>query len=59
MDKVKRFFEFLFSKDSLLRLLIIAGIFALLSVSDGRFNIRIDHYHNLTYGGFDVNVKEK
>lgn len=58
MEQIKRIIKSVFSTEFLMKLLIIAGVIALLKISDGGFFIRIDHYHNSGYGGFDVNLKE-
>ncbi len=58
MEKIERLLKFAFSTDFLLKLLIIAGILAILKIADGNFYVRIDHYHNSGYGGFEVKIKE-
>lgn len=58
MDKIKRALKIAFSTDFLLKLLIIAGIIAILKIANGDFNIRIDHYHSNGYGEFEVKMKE-
>ncbi len=50
------FFKALFSTQFLLKLLIIAGIYALLNFADHGVSVSISHY---VYGGLELTLKDK
>ena len=52
-------FAAIFSTEFLIKILLIASIFAVVNYLDRGLRISLDHTISSRYGGFEVTVKEK
>lgn len=61
MEKIKQLFSFIFSKETLIKIILIQVIFILLAFM-GRGGLVIYHKGGIgihdSYGGFDININQ-